>query len=54
MSQTITEMFDPGTGTWDDAAVANLPAASGEGQAYGFDTTTGYQVAGKVVIAGGG
>jgi uncharacterized repeat protein (TIGR01451 family) len=51
---TTAEVFDPAVGTWDDAAVDDLPAASGEGRAYGFDTTSGYLQAGKVILAGGG
>jgi len=52
--QIITEVFDPVTGNWDDAAVANLPTASGEGRAFGFDSSSAYELAGKIVIAGGG
>jgi hypothetical protein len=51
---TRTEVFDPAAGTWDDAAVADLPTASGEGRAFGFDTASAYELAGKIVIAGGG
>jgi len=49
-----TEVFDPAIGTWDDAAVADLPTASGEGRAFAFDTGSAYELAGKIVIAGGG
>jgi len=48
------EVFDQAVGTWNDTAVADLPAASGEGQAYGFDILSSYALAGKIVIAGGG
>ncbi len=44
-----------GAGTWNDAAVADLPDVYDEGQAYGFDS--GFDipsVAGKIVFAGGG
>jgi hypothetical protein len=54
VAQTKTEVLDPAAGTWDDAAVAELPSASGEGRAYGFGTASGYELAGKIVIAGGG
>jgi hypothetical protein len=55
-AQTRTEvMADPGgAGTWDNAAVAELPTATAEGRAFGFDTNTGYDLAGKIVIAAGG
>jgi hypothetical protein len=46
---------DPeGAGTWDDAAVADPPTATAEGQAFGFDPDTGHGLENKVVIAGGG
>ena len=53
--QTRTEvMADPGgAGTWDDAAVAELPNPTAEGQAFGFDTSSDTMLAGKVVISGG-
>ena len=48
-------MADPGgAGTWDDAAVADLPTATAEGRAYGFDTGSTHELAGKIVLAGGG
>ncbi len=50
---SIAESFDPKTGTWSDAAVRDLPTTTGEGRAIGFDHTSGYVLAGKVVIAGG-
>jgi hypothetical protein len=53
-AQSIAEVLDPATGTWDDAAVADLPAASGEGRAFGFDSIWGYVLSGQVVLAGGG
>ncbi len=57
VAQTRAEvMEDPeGTGTWNDAAVANLPAAYDEGVAFGFDSDFASNfVAGKVVLVGGG
>ena len=53
---TRTEvMADPGgAGTWNDANVAELPTASGEGRAFGFDANSIYGLAGKVVLTGGG
>ncbi len=55
-AQTIVEvMADPGgAGTWDDAAVADLPTANAEGRAFGFDSDSGYNLAGKIILAGGG
>jgi hypothetical protein len=55
-AQTRTEvMADPGgAGTWDNAAVAELPTATAEGRAFGFDTNTGYGLAGEIVVAAGG
>jgi hypothetical protein len=54
VAQTISEVFDPAAGTWDDAAVADLPLAGGEGRAFGFDAGSGYILAGQIVVAGGG
>ena len=54
VAQTITEVYDPVAGTWNDAAVADLPQATGEGRAFGFDTSSPYDQAGKIIIAGGG
>jgi uncharacterized repeat protein (TIGR01451 family) len=54
LPQTIAEVFDPALGTWDDAAVADLPAPSGEGRAYGFNSNSGYALAGQIIMAGGG
>ena len=53
ISQTITEvMVDPGgaAGTWDNAAVADLPSPAGEGRAFGFDSDSGYDLAGQIVL----
>jgi len=54
VARALAEVLDPATGTWDDAAVADLPAASGEGRAFGFDAIDGYALAGQIVLAGGG
>ena len=54
VAQTITEVYDPVAGTWNDAAVADLPQATGEGRAFGFDTSSPYDQAGKIIVAGGG
>lgn len=55
-AQTRAEvMADPaGAGTWDDAAVADLPTATAEGRAFGFNTNSIYDQAGKIIVAGGG
>jgi hypothetical protein len=54
VAQTIAEVFDPMTGNWDDLSVADLITASGEGRAFGFDSNSGYSLAGKIVLVGGG
>lgn len=54
LASTKAEVFDPAGGTWNDTAIADLPAASGEGRAYGFDSSSSYRLAGKIVLAGGG
>jgi len=51
--QTKTEVFDPQTGIWNDADVSELPIASAEGSAYGFDMDARDEIAGRIVIAGG-
>lgn len=53
-AQTIAQVFDPVAGTWDDASVADLPTAGAEGRGYGFDTTSAYELAGNIIVAGGG
>jgi subtilisin family serine protease len=52
VSQTITEvMVDPeGAGVWDNAGVADLPFSAGEGRAFGFDSDSGYDLAGQIVL----
>jgi hypothetical protein len=54
IAQTRAEMLDPATGIWNDAAVADLPTATAEGRAYGFDSSSPYSTAGKIVVAAGG
>jgi hypothetical protein len=56
IAQTQAEvMAEPaGAGTWDDAGVADLPAASAEGRAYGFNSDSTYGLAGQIVLTGGG
>jgi len=54
VAQTMAEVFDPISGTWNDAAVADLATATGEGTAYGFNSSSSYTLAGKIIIAGGG
>jgi hypothetical protein len=51
---TIAEAYDPNVGTWSDVAVDDLPTASGEGRAFGFDSTSMYEFAGQIILAGGG
>ncbi len=54
VAQTIAEVYDPALGTWDDAAVADLATTSGEGRGFGFDSASGYALAGQIILAGGG
>ncbi len=54
VSQTIAEVFDPATGVWNNTAVADLPAASSGGTGYGFNSDSHHDLAGMIVIAGGG
>jgi hypothetical protein len=53
VAQTMAEvMADPaGAGTWDDAAVADLPIAGDEGRAFAFDSDSPYEFAGQIVLA---
>ncbi len=52
-AQTRAEvMADPaGAGTWDDAAVADMPQAGAEGRAFGFDSDSVYGLPGKIILA---
>lgn len=52
IAETIAEIFDPISGNWN--YVPDLPVASGEGRAFGFDSGTGHSLSGKIVLAGGG
>ncbi len=53
IAQTMAEvMADPaGAGTWNDAAVADLPIAGDEGRAFGYDSDSPYPYAGQIVLA---
>ncbi|MBN1136665.1 MAG: S8 family serine peptidase [Anaerolineae bacterium] len=51
VAQTIAERMDPAAGTWDDAAVADLPIAGDEGRAFAFDSNSPYPYAGQIVLA---
>ena len=53
VAQTTAEvMADPaGAGTWDDAAVLDMPVAGDEGRAFAFDTNAPYEYAGQIVLA---
>ena len=53
-AQTRAEVFDPATQSWDDAAVTDLTIASGEGRGFGFDSDSMFNLAGLIVLAGGG
>ncbi len=53
--QTIVEKLDTANPTaWDDASVADLPIPCDENRGFGFDTNSGYDLAGKVITAGCG
>jgi hypothetical protein len=53
--QTIAEKLDTANPTaWDDASVADLPLPCDENRGFGFDTGSGYDLAGKVIVAGCG
>ena len=54
IAETKAERFNPISGNWSDADVLDLPVASGEGRAFGFDSGTGHNLSGKIVLAGGG
>lgn len=57
LAQTRAEvMADPeGAGTWNDAAVPDLPSPMGEGRAFGFDSADGIdRLTDKIVFVGGG
>ncbi len=55
IAQTIVEKLDTANPTaWDDASVADLPVACDENRAFGFNTNSGYDLAGKVIAAGCG
>ena len=45
-------MADPaGAGTWNDAAVADLPIAGDEGRAFAYDSNSPYPYAGQIILA---
>jgi subtilisin family serine protease len=54
IAMTRAEVFDPAAQRWNDSAVTDLPSASGEGRAFGFDRSSGYFLAGQVILAAGG
>lgn len=52
---TTAERLDPTNPVaWDDAGVADMPLACDEMPAFGFDSTSSYDLAGSVVTAGCG
>ena len=51
VAQTIVEKMDPAVGAWNDVAVADLPVAGDEGQAFGFDSTSPFEFANQIVLA---
>src|SRR5205814_5262050 len=53
IAQTIVERLDPSVGSPTWTAVSSLPAASGDMSAWAYDTGTGYETSGTIVIAGG-
>jgi uncharacterized repeat protein (TIGR01451 family) len=53
-SQSIAEVLDPSTGIWDDSSILDLPIPSSYGRAFSFEINSGYELAGKIILAGGG
>jgi hypothetical protein len=53
---SIVEKLDTTAGVlaWDDAGVADLPITCDETQAFGFDTSSSYSLAGSIIVAGCG
>jgi PKD repeat protein len=51
IAQTMAEQMDPAVGTWNNAAVADLPIAGDEGIAFGFNSDAPYPYAGQIVLA---
>jgi hypothetical protein len=47
VTQVKTQLFDPAAGTWNDAAIAELPTAGAEGRTF-------FVNGGQIVVAGGG
>jgi hypothetical protein len=55
IAQQIVEKLDTANPTaWDDASVTDMPVACDENRGFGFDTNSGYDLAGKIVTAGCG
>src|SRR5207344_2112248 len=51
--QTLVERYDPANPGLGWQAVASLPTARGDMGAWAYDTGTGYEISGKVVVGGG-
>ncbi len=53
-AQKIVEVFDPENPSAGWVRVADLPDSSGETRAFGFDSTSPYGFANKIIVAGNG
>ena len=53
-AQKRCEVFDPSNPSAGWQTIADLPDSSGETRAFGFDATSPYQFADKIIIAGNG
>ncbi len=53
-AQKICEVFDPENPTAGWQRLADLPDSSGETRAFGFDSTSPYGLANKIIVAGNG
>ncbi|MEO5951976.1 MAG: kelch repeat-containing protein, partial [Chloroflexia bacterium] len=51
--QTIVERMNPSAGSPTWQTVASLPGGRGDMGVYAYDTGSGYEIAGKIMVAGG-
>src|SRR5688500_12527107 len=49
--QTAVERYDPVANTWTN--MASLPTARGDMGAWAYDSTTNYEISGRIAVAGG-
>ncbi|MEO8287485.1 MAG: S-layer homology domain-containing protein [Chloroflexota bacterium] len=53
-SVSVVERLDPSAGSPVWSTVASLPTARGDMGAWAYDSSTSYEISGKIVVAGGG